>query len=196
MNIFEENKLNLELINQIQAVVQSFPDGAERYSKISGGSLERMESVKSMLALENEFGFPFHKDSHPTWIGVGRTYCDHMKVGYFGKSTGRSISWSDDGSQPSEETNEWLLVVKFPTGAFIFGDHYPTETFKDFFAELKSFTPKYCDTNNHALYFSSENAAQVVERFYDIKASFSDQSQKERIEKKRIKLQEELDSLK
>lgn len=195
MNIFEENELNLRMIELIQTVIKATPDGAARYCKIIGDTPERLERMKGQLELENEFGFPFNKDSHHTWLAVGRPYCDHMKLGYFGKDTGRSISWSDDGSQPCENSNEWLLVIKFPTGAFIFGDHYPVETFRAFFTELKAFSPKYCDSNNHALYFSSENAAKVVEAFYDIKASYSEQSRLEMVEKKRRDLQKQLDDL-
>lgn len=195
MNIFEDNKLNLEMIDQIQAVVQSFPEGEKRYSKIIGDTTERLEVMKGQLELENEFGFPFNKNSHATWLSVGREYCDHMKLGLFGKDTGRSISWPDNGHQPLFNSTEWLLVIEFSTGAYIFGDHYPTKTFNAFFEELKTFSPKYCDSNNHSLYFSSENAAKVVEAFYDIKASYSEQSRLEMVEKKRNELQKQLDAL-
>jgi len=71
-------------------------------------------------------------------------------VGWWGEKYGRHISWSDDGKQPEDEL---LLVISFPTGAYIFGDDYPTEFFKEFFQELKTYNPKYTDTTNKTLYF-------------------------------------------
>lgn len=73
-------------------------------------------------------------------------------------SEGRSISWEDNGNQPKDE---WLYSVSFPTGAYIYGEGYPTKTFNTMFEELKSYNPKYCDTANKALYFDKSNAHKV-----------------------------------
>jgi len=79
---------------------------------------------------------------------------------------GPEISWSDDGRQPNKD--EWLFQICFTCGAYIFGDSYPRETFDAFFAELKSFGPVYCDTNNNSLYFSEDKSKAVYEAFWPI----------------------------
>jgi IS1 family transposase len=95
----------------------------------------------------------------------------YFKVGYdqyiakYGEDYKRTISWSDDGRQPEDE---WLLAITYPTGAYIFGDDYQKETFEQFFNELKSFEPKYVDTNNHCVYYTADKAKAVYEKVDEI----------------------------
>ena len=63
---------------------------------------------------------------------------ENVHIGFFDGER-RSISWSDDGRQPKNET---LLYISYPTGAYIFGGDYPTEFFQKFFLELKTYNPK------------------------------------------------------
>lgn len=71
----------------------------------------------------------------------------------------RTISWSDDDRQPS---GEWLYCIGFSTGAYIFGDHYPTGLFKQFWDDLKSgVNYKYSDTANHRLYITPSGAYEA-----------------------------------
>ena len=104
-----------------------------------------------------------------------------------------SISWSDDGNQPQDE---YLYCISFPTGAYIFGDNYPVETFNDFFAELKSYNPKYSDTMNHCLYFSSENANIIHEAFRGIYDKYNALVRGELERKKIAELEHQLKALK
>ena len=77
----------------------------------------------------------------------------------------RKISCSDDGSQPDKED---LLCISYPTGAYIFGDDYPTELFQALFLELKTYKPKYVDTKNSSLYYSLANAGRVYNDYDSI----------------------------
>lgn len=90
---------------------------------------------------------------------------EHRFLSYFGKKYNRQITWSDDDTQP---TDEFLLGLSFPNGAFIFGDDYPSVLFNDFFSELKTFNPKYSDTTNKCLYFSMDNAGKIFNTFPSI----------------------------
>lgn len=100
-----------------------------------------------------------------TWYKVSNFYKEWVNVGLYGEETSRTISCEDNKKQPQ---GEWLYALRFCTGAYIFGDclqnNYPTETFNAFFQELKGFEPKYCDSMNSALYFTSENAHKVHEQ--------------------------------
>jgi hypothetical protein len=90
---------------------------------------------------------------------------NYEHIGLFGAKHKRTISWSDDGSQPEDE---WLYVLSFSTGGYLFGEHYPKDLFTRFFRELKQYQPKYSDTANHTLYFTSDIAAQVHNDFPQI----------------------------
>jgi hypothetical protein len=83
-----------------------------------------------------------------------------MHLVLMGENHKRTISWSDDGSQP---VDEWLLSIAYPTGAYIFGDSYPVKLFQEYFIELKNLGAKFCDTKNHCLYFDSNNAKKVYD---------------------------------
>lgn len=103
------------------------------------------------------------------------------------------ISWSDDGSQPKGET---LLYISYPTGAYIFGEDYPTELFQRFFLELKIYNPKYTDSANHSLYFSMDNAGEIYNKYDSILRKYNDINNEDFKKRKIIKMEEELTKLK
>lgn len=114
---------------------------------------------------------------------------DHLKIAYFGEKTGRKISWPDGKKQPN---NELLLQIGFPTGAYIFGDHYPKELFAKLFLELKEYGAKYVDSHNNYLYYSMDNAHIVFNQFDDIMRTYHELDAKAAKERKIQKLKEDL----
>ena len=111
----------------------------------------------------------------------------------FDGNSNRRISWSDDGSQP---TNERLLNVSFPTGAYIFGDHYPTDLFNEFFLELKAFGCAYSDTKNSCLYYDLHTGSKVIIQLYGILKKYQDKN-KDQVKYSEIKkLEQRLKALK
>ena len=117
---------------------------------------------------------------------------EYMSIGLFGEKYRRTISWSDDGKQPEDEL---LLQLSFSTGAYIFGEDYPQEFFQRFFKELKSYNPKYSDTNNKNLYFTLDSAKTIFNEFPEILKKYR-QENKEDFKRRQIeKLQKELDKL-
>jgi hypothetical protein len=89
-----------------------------------------------------------------TWHRVG----EYAVIGFFGDKTDARISWEDNNLKPD---NEYLLVISFPTGPYALGEYYMTDVFREFFNELKSYNPKYCDTTNSGLYFTLDNAKDI-----------------------------------
>lgn len=163
---------------------------------IEGSHLFSIEEKLKELELSVEFNIELHK-SGTTWYTKYMGSGHDVNVGLYSEEQHRQISWSDDGRQPE---NEWLCVISFPTGAYIFGDYlkgqYPLKTFNAFFEELKSFGTKYCDTNNHNLYYTSDVGYKVVEAFPAIFKKYKDMSQHE-YERQRVKeLKAELAKLK
>lgn len=118
---------------------------------------------------------------------------NYMVVAWWGEKYNRTISWSDDGSQPDDEL---LLQISFPTGAYIFGDDYPADLFQKFFTELKSYNPKYIDSVNHALYFSIDNAKNVFNNLDSILEKYREMYKKDVRKRKIREMEEELEKLK
>ena len=120
------------------------------------------------------------------WIDFG----EHLKIAWYGDKYNRTISWSDNGEQPQYKM---LIVLKFPTGAYIFGDggvfnkDYPTTFFAKFWNELLSFNPDYIDTHNHTLYWNLKNGKDIFNSFNDILKKYyalnSEDIKQRRIEK-------------
>ncbi len=148
-----------------------------------------VESEIEMLEVEKTFGVGRLVKISKQWYGVD--WGGEVRIGYYGEGEDR-ISWSDDGRQPS---NEWLYRISYPTGAYIFGDSYPKETFNKMFEEMKTYSPKYTDTANHVLYFTSENAKTFHDNFKKIENKYRGMVQDELNRKRKRELEEELKAL-
>lgn len=116
---------------------------------------------------------------------------EYLDVSMWGNEK-RHIGWSDDDSQPN---NELLLRISFPTGAYIFGGDYPTDFFKQFFSELKTYNPKYTDSRNKSLYFSMDNAGKMFNDFAGIYKKYRELNAEDFKKRKIIKLKKELENL-
>lgn len=92
---------------------------------------------------------------------------------------------------------ETLLCIRFPTGAYIFGDEYDTEYFYEFYEEVKIIKPKYEDEINNKLFYSFENdiAFKAYEHYKNTLFKYQERY-KERKKNRRIeKLKNELKKL-
>ena len=110
-------------------------------------------------------------------------------IGFYDGDNRRKISWEDKDKQPKNET---LLCINFPTGAYIFGEDYPTDIFNDFFNELKTYKPKYVDTRNHSLYFSLNNGGKVFNDYDSILEKYHNEYKTKAKEREIKKLKEQL----
>lgn len=110
------------------------------------------------------------------------------------KGSGKFISWSDDGRQPKDE---WLLNLRFSTGAYIFGNDYDyqKQLSQDFFDELKSYKPDYSDAVNKNLYWKLENAKPIYENFYEILNRYKERNKSEFKQREADKLRKRLAEL-
>lgn len=107
--------------------------------------------------------------------------------------SGRYISWEDDEKQPK---NEWLFCLGFSTGAYIFGEDYPTELFQELWQELKSYKPKYCDSQNKNMYFSLKTAKKIYNEYPKILEKYYKKNKTDAKKRKIKKMEEELKELK
>lgn len=142
------------------------------------------------LELEEKYGIVIKKEgANRNWENLGQ----FISLGMFGKNQRRTIGCPDDGRQPEDEV---LLLISFSTGAYIFGDDYDTEIFNEFFLELKSYGPKYSDSQNKKLYFTLENSTEVYNNFQKILNNFRGKYVARRDTREIEKLEEKLNKLK
>lgn len=113
-------------------------------------------------------------------------------IGLYGEKYRRTISWSADGKQP---TDEYLFVLNISRGAYIFGNDYPEDFFQKFWLELKSYKPDYIDEVNNRLYWKLENAKDAFNNYDSILEKYY-KLNKEDIKRRRIKkMKKELEKL-
>lgn len=179
---------------KLKAYQELYAVAAKHEEHLLYGTFNTIKDELEQIEKSVEFGVALDRAGYG-WYNVGG--CSYANIGLFGESQNRTISWSDDRSQPEDE---WLFRIAFSTGAYIFGDYfkdcYPVETFQQFFTELKGFEPKYCDSANKALYFTADKAKAVHEAFWPLFKKYK-ALVKEEMERKRIKeLEQELAKLK
>jgi ElaB/YqjD/DUF883 family membrane-anchored ribosome-binding protein len=110
------------------------------------------------------------------------------------KGSGKYVFWSVDGRQPKDE---WLLVISFPTGAYIFGDdyEYQKKLFEDFFKELQSYNSKYNDVVNSTVYYAMDDANKIYREFESVLDKYKDRNKAELKQRKVEKLKKDLEKL-
>ena len=172
---------------------QEILNAMEKHSLlIEGSALDVRGALKCkivQMGIFTQFGI---ESTIPLYRITGDCFhiCDHRFITQFGKVHNRAVSWSDSGKQPDDE---WLYRIGFSTGAYIFGESYPTDTFNAFFDELKTYNPKYTDTHNHCLYFTAEHALKVHDQYKSIIQKYREMADCEIRESKIRNLKAELE---
>lgn len=187
-----EEKKEEQAYSEILAVLK-------KYKNICAYDVDSMESLakKHLFGIELKEKYGFNIDPQNIQSLSWNSFGEYMSVGQWGKKHNRTISWSDDDNQPE---NELLLQISFPTGAYIFRDNLdddcPTDFFKEFFKELKTYNPKYTDTNNNKLYFSMSNAGKMFNEFPVILKKYYELNKIDSKKREIKKLEEQLGKLK
>ena len=183
-----------EKYKKIKSIHSSFRDIGEMSSRAKNHLL--------IIEWEEKYGIKIDHNQKPyTYYHINIR--DNLSFSYFNDAEkekasgkgGKYISWSDDERQPK---NEWLLVINFSTGAYIFGNDYAyqQQLFQDFFNELKSYKPDFTDINNRNLYWKIENAKSIYDNFDKILKEYRERNKSEFNDRKIKKLEEELEKLK
>jgi hypothetical protein len=182
--------------------------------------ISKKERLKELLALVNNYEDLLdykidNRDYIKDAIGVEELYeefgirCDNSLAGSgyinlgeydsiqrFFEGSNRSIGCSDDDRQPMDET---LYIVGFPCGSLSWNDnvggHAMNKTFNAFFDELKDFGPKYSDSINKKLYFTSEKSKEVHEALMPLFNKYRKMIVKEGLEIDRAMIEKRLELL-
>lgn len=147
-----------------------------------------LEDIIAVQKISEEWGIPIPSYYCNTdWIDLDY----HHAIGVYGGE--REIAFPDNGVQPQE--GERLYKIRLPEGAYTLGAEYPTQTFKAFFEELKTYQPKYVDSANHSLYFTADKAGAAYKAFPVLLEKYKGLAEAEVKQKKIEKLRTELAKL-
>lgn len=186
-----QNNLILEQTKLAYDAIFALLDASKDYIVFDISELrQRADNHLFCIELRNIYGL----DIEATYLDSKdwNRFGEYKRIGMYGESHQRTISWEVNGRQPD---NELLFSVSFPTGAYIFGDDYLHELFEEFFAELKTFSPDYTDDANHCLCWKIKNAKDIFNSFDTILQKYWERVGRARKIKKIDQLKKELAEL-
>lgn len=196
-------------MNNIKKAIQDIYETCEKYSDpaVYGNSIfysvrdlkEKTKGILKIIEWNDSYGLNISKNTSFSSDRCLKTD-EYSSFIYFkdaksekDNGVGRYITYEDDDRQPQ---NEWMLVLSFPTGPYMFGDDCPRDLFKQFWEELKGYGPKYCDTMNTCLYFALDGCSEVYNSFYDILRKYREIYKGQENKRKIEKLEKEIIKLK
>ena len=194
----ESNKEYLKFLKTLLKLTES---NVEHFDKLnnSGVRLSKNQILDEITKIElsNEFGFELLDRGHTCYTPKGFGHLDYhiILAHYDGKY--REIHNISPTPQP---TDEWLLNIRFPTGAYFlidgggFDRPYLSKLFSKMLGEFMALNPKYVDRLSSSLYFTWDNAKDVLDKWDEITSKYknlvSDELKKLKIEKLKAELEE------
>ena len=193
----ESNKEYLKFLKTLLKLTES---NVEHFDKLNNTSVRL--SKNQILAeidkinLSNKFGFELLDRDHTCYTPKGFGHLTYHTIIAHYDGVYRKI---DNISPLPQPTDEWLLKVGFPTGAYFlidsgFDKPYLSELFNKMLEEFLALNPKYVDRLNKSMYFTSDNAKEVLDKWDDITTKYKnlveDELKKLKIEKLKAELEE------
>ena len=191
---------NKEYLKFLKTLLKLTENNVEHFDKLNNTSirLSKNQIIAEIdkINLSNKFGFELLDRDHTCYTPKGFSHLDYYIIlaNYDGKH--RKI---DNISPLPQPTDEWLLKVGFPTGAYFlidsgFDKPYLSELFNKMLEEFLALNPKYVDRLNKSMYFTSDNAKEVLDKWDEITTKYKnlvgDELKKLKIEKLKAELEE------
>lgn len=194
----ESNKDYLKFLKTLLKLTES---NAEHFDKLnsSGVRLSKNQIVDEIdkINLSDKFGFELRDRGHTCYTPNGFGHLDYHIILAHYDGEYRMVNNISPTPQP---TDEWLLHIGFPTGAYFlidggsFDKPYLSELFNKMLGEFLALNPKYVDRLNKSMYFTSDNAKEVLDKWNDITTKYKnlvgDELKKLKIEKLKAELEE------
>ena len=149
------------------------------------------------INISNKFGFYLLDRGYNCYTPKGFSHLDYhiILARYDGKH--REINNISPIPQP---TDEWLLNIRFHTGPYFlieggsFEKPYLSDLFNKMLEEFIALNPKYVDRLNKSMYFTSDNAKEVLDKWDEITTKYKnlvgDEMKKLKIEKLKAEIEE------
>ena len=192
---------NKEYLKFLKTLLNFTENNVEHFDKLNNSSVRL--SKNQILAeidkinLSNKFGFELLDRDHTCYTpkGFGHLTYHIILAHYDGEY--RMVNNISPTPQP---TDEWLLNISFPTGAYvlidgsIFDKPYLGDLFNKMLGEFLALNPKYVDRLNQSMYFTSDNAKEVLDKWDEITTKYKNlvggELKKLKIEKLKAELEE------
>lgn len=174
---------------------------AEHFDKLNNTNirLSKNQIIAEIdkVNLSNKFGFELLDRDYTCYTpkGFGHLTYHIILAHYDGKY--REVNNISPTPQP---TDEWLLNISFPTGAYFlidggsFDKPYLSDLFNKMLVEFFNLNPKYVDRLNKSMYFTSDNAKEVLDKWDEITTKYKnlvgDELKKLKIERLKAELEE------
>ena len=192
---------NKEYLKFLKTLLKFTENNVEHFDKLNNTSIrlskDQILVEIDKLNLSNKFGFELLDRGHTCYTPKGFSYLDYhiILAHYDGKY--REINNISPTPQPKDE---WLLNIRFPTGAYFlidgsgFDKPYLIDLFNKMLEEFLALSPKYVDRLNKSMYFTSDNAKEVLDKWNEITTKYknlvSNELKKLKIEKLKAELEE------
>ena len=192
---------NKEYLKFLKTLLKFTENNVEHFDKLNNTSIrlskDQILVEIDKLNLSNKFGFELLDRGYTCYTPKGFSCLDYhiILAHYDGKY--REINNISHTPQPKDE---WLLNIRFPTGAYFlidggsFDKPYLSNLFNNMLGEFLSLNPKYVDRLNKSMYFTSDNAKQALDKWGEITTKYKnlvgDELKKLKIEKLKAELEE------
>ena len=194
----ESNKEYLKFLKNLLKLAEN---NVEHFDKLNNTNirLSKNQIIAEIdkINLSNKFGFELLDRDHTCYTPEGFGHLTYHIILAHYDGVYREINNISPTPQPKDE---WLLNVSFPTGAYFlihgssFEKPYLSELFNKMLDEFLSLKPKYVDRLNRSMYFTSDNAKEVLDKWDEITTKYKnlvgDELKKLKIEKLKAELEE------
>ena len=195
----ESNKEYLKFLKTLLKLTES---NVEHFDKLnnSGVCLSKNQIIAEIdkINLSNKFGFELLDRGYTCYTPKGFGHLDYHIILAHYDGEYRMVNNISPTPQPKDE---WLLNIGFHTGAYFliggggsFDKPYLSDLFNKMLEEFLALNPKYVDRLNQSMYFTSDNAKEVLDKWDEITTKYKnlvgDELKKLKIEKLKAELEE------
>ena len=190
---------NKEYLKFLKTLLKFNENNVEHFDKLNNTSIRLSKNQIldeiDKVNLSNKFGFELLDRDYTCYTPKGFGHLTYHIILAHYDGVYRKINNISPLPQP---TDEWLLNIGFPTGAYFLIDSgfkpYLSELFNKMLGEFLALNPKYVDRPNQSMYFTSDNAKEVLDKWDEITTKYKnlvgDELKKLKIEKLKAELEE------
>ena len=191
---------NKEYLKFLKTLLKFTENNVEHFDKLNnvGIRLNKNQIISEIdkITLSNKFGFELLDRGYTCYTPKGFGHLDYYIILANYEGEHRDINNISPTPQPN---NEWLLKISFPTGPYFlidggFDKPYLIDLFNKMLEEFLALNPKYVDRLSKSMYFTSDNAKEVLDKWDEITSKYKnivgDELKKLKIEKLKAELEE------
>lgn len=192
---------NKEYLKFLKTILKLTENNVEHFDKLNNTSVNlsknKILAEIDKINLSNKFGFELLDREHTCYTPKGFGHLTYYVILAHYDGEYRKINNISPTPQPSDE---WLLSISFPEGAYFliegggFDKPYLNDLFNKMLGEFFNLNPKHVDRLNKSMYFTSDNAKEVLDKWDEITTKYKnlvgDELKKLKIEKLKAELEE------